>query len=64
MFAVPADTPETVPVVEPTEATPALLLDQNPPEVISVSVVDEPAHTLNIPVMATGMGFTVNELLV
>ena len=45
MFAVPADTPETIPEEE-TVATPVLPLAHVPPEVASVKVVVVPEHTL------------------
>jgi hypothetical protein len=58
MMLVPALTPVTVPPV-PTVATAPLLLLHAPPEVASLSVVDEVAHTLNVPAIGTGVVFTV-----
>ena len=49
MVAVPADMPDTIPVL-PTVATEALLLVQLPPGVISIKVVAAPAHTVARPV--------------
>jgi hypothetical protein len=44
MFTTPADTPLTIPVVSPTVATDILLLVQLPPDVVLVSVIDEPTQ--------------------
>ena len=57
MVELPAVTPATVPEV-PTVAF-ALLLLQVPLPVASLRVVAEPAHTLIVPVIAAGNGFTV-----
>jgi len=54
---VPAVTPVTVPD-EPTVALPLPEL-HTPPPVPSLRVVARPAHTLSVPVMAAGVGFTV-----
>ena len=59
MVAKPAVTPVTIPVVEPTVATAVLLLLQVPPVVASVSVLEEPAQTVSIPLM----GLTANEAI-
>ena len=59
MIGLPADTPVTTPVVEPTVANPVLLLLQVPPPVISLNIVVEPVQTLAVPVMAAGNGLTV-----
>ena len=58
---VPADTPVRVPVVPPETmvATPVLTLLHVPPLVPSLSIVVEPWHTLAVPVIAAGNGFTV-----
>jgi len=54
---VPALIPVTIPV-EPTEAPPELL--HVPPAVASVIViVDPPAHTTELPLIAAGSAFTV-----
>jgi hypothetical protein len=63
MIAVPGLTPLTTPV-EPTVAMDKLLLAHTPPAVVSARVVVEPAHTLIVPVMLTGNGFTVTTVVV
>lgn len=56
---VPADTPVTIPVVPPINATPVALLLQVPGALASVSGVVSPAHTSNVPLIRAGNGFTV-----
>ena len=51
IIQVPAVTPVTTPVEEPTVAIPVLLLLQLPPEVVSDKVLVEPTQTLAIPLM-------------
>jgi hypothetical protein len=51
--------PKTTPVVEPTEATDALLLLHVPPEVASLKDTVEPSQTLDGPVMDAGNGLIV-----
>jgi len=51
IVAIPADTPVTIPVVEPTVAIELLLLLHVPPEDVSLSVVFEPLHIKLIPVI-------------
>lgn len=51
--------PVTTPVVPPTAATEKLLLLQEPPGVALESNVDEPAHTVLLPVMGAGAVITV-----
>lgn len=63
MVAVPADTPVTAPVVDPTVATPGLPLVQVPPEVPSVKVVEEPTQTLAVPPIVAGSGLMVTALI-
>jgi hypothetical protein len=58
MLGIPAATPVTTPVAGFTVAKEVLLLLHVPPPVASVSVSDEPAHTLVPPMMDTGEGFT------
>lgn len=58
MVAVPAETPVTTPVEEPTVATPVLPLLHVPNNVASSSVVVELTHTVIVPVMAAGSGLT------
>ena len=48
---VPAASPLTVPVDEPTIATAVLLLLQVPPVVASDKVIEEPVQTVAVPVM-------------
>jgi hypothetical protein len=57
--AVPGLTPETLPPI--TEATAPLLVDHPPPEVASVSNVEDPAQTAFVPTIEFGSGFTVKE---
>lgn len=59
IVAVPADCPVTIPVNEPTVATVTSLLLQLPPELVEVSVVVCPTHTVAVPVMAPGPEFIV-----
>ena len=55
---MPIVTPVTIPVTEPIVALP-LLLVQVPPAVASVNAVVKPKHTVKVPDMAEGKGFTV-----
>ena len=48
---MPAETPVTIPVEEPTVAIAVLLLLQWPPAVESVSGLVEPTQTIVVPVM-------------
>jgi len=61
--AVPWDTPVTTPVDSPTVATAALLVDHVPPAVPSPSDVVEPTQTTGIPVIDSGIEFTVTVLV-
>jgi hypothetical protein len=54
IIAVPAITPVTIPVREPTVAIVVLLLDQVPPPVESLNMVVEPTHTDVSPVIIGG----------
>lgn len=58
MIAVPAVTPVTIPVAEPT-VTAALVVLHTPPAIGSLSVTDDPMHTAGGPVTAEGVAFTV-----
>jgi hypothetical protein len=58
MVTVPGLTPVSTPVVPPIVATP-LVLDHVPPPVASVSVIEEPAHTLPGLAMEAGSELTV-----
>jgi hypothetical protein len=60
---VPASTPPTIPVEEPTVALAVVLLVHVPPVVELKSVVVPPAHTLSVPPIAAGRGFTVIDVV-
>ena len=55
---MPALTPVTIPV-DPIVATPVDKLDHVPPPVASANVVVDAAHTVVVPVIIAGNGFTV-----
>jgi hypothetical protein len=55
--------PVTTPVVATTVATDVLLLLHVPPPGVSPSGVVYPEHTVFVPVIAVGNGFTVNTAL-
>ena len=59
MSTLPALTPVTTPVPAPTVAVDEFELLHEPPAVASDNVVVEPAHTLNVPLIAAGVGSTV-----
>lgn len=59
ILSVPAETPVTVPVPEPTDARAGLLLLHVPPEGEELSVVLPPTHTDDAPDMADGVASTV-----
>jgi len=59
---VPAVTPVTTPVVEPTVAFP-LLLVQVPPDGVQFSEVVELAQTVKVPVIVPGLVETVTVIL-
>jgi hypothetical protein len=59
MMAVPDDSPETKPEVEPTVATPVDPELQMPPLVASLNIVSYPAQTEGIPDMSAGNALTV-----
>lgn len=56
---MPAATPVTTPEPLPTVATAALLVVQDPPVEAELSVVVDPAHTEDTPLMLSGKGLTV-----
>ena len=58
MVVAPADTPYTVPLVF-TVATDVVRLDQVPPDVPSVSVVDVPLHSVDEPEIAATTGTVI-----
>ena len=62
-MAVPADTPETIPVVEPALATARLLLVHVPPGTPSVNTLVDPVHIDVIPVIAPGVATTFTALV-
>ena len=64
MVVVPASTPLTTPEPVPIVATRVLLLVQLPPVAASVKDVVKPTHTLVVPVMADGNGFTVTGVVI
>jgi hypothetical protein len=59
MPVVPARIPVTTPLITPTVPTVGTLLAHAPPGVALASVVVEPSHTCNVPVILAGSGFTV-----
>ena len=63
MVVVPAATPDTTPVDEPTVATLEVLLLHVPPPA-SVNVIAAATQTLVAPVMADGSGSTVTTRVV
>lgn len=60
MVSVPAVCPVTIPLI--TEAV-VLLLPHIPPATLSVSVMEEPAHTLDGPFMLPGVESIVTVLV-
>ncbi len=56
---VPAATPDTTPLPEPTVDTDVVPLLHVPPAVALLSVVVSPAQTLFVPDMEAGKGLTV-----
>ena len=59
-MVVPDATPVRKPDPDHMVATPVALLNHTPPAVASVIVMEDPAHTVNVPPIAAGFGFTVN----
>ena len=59
VLVVATTPPVTTPVDSPTVAIPVALLLHVPPPVPSVSVVVNPEHTVRVPLIAVGNGFTV-----
>ena len=59
----PASSVEAEPV-EPTVAIEVVLLLHVPPPESELNVVVAPGHTLNVPVMAAGNGYTVTTFVV
>jgi hypothetical protein len=63
MIAVAPVTPVMIPVDEPARAMVPLLLLQVPPGVLLLNVVVEPAQNTIVPVIASGIGFTVTVVV-
>lgn len=59
MIAVPAETGDTTPVSEPTEATAGILLLHVPPGVADVNVTFVPMQDASTPVGVAGSGLMV-----
>lgn len=59
---MPAAIPVTVPPAD-TDATAALLLLHVPPPGVQLIAIASPWHTTPGPLIAVGMGITVNDLL-
>jgi len=59
MVAVPADTPDTMPVDDPTVATEVAELDQEPPGVVLVQVWEEPVQMGVEPAMVCVTGVPI-----
>lgn len=64
MVTMPAATPVTMPVDDPTVAVPVAPEDHVPPLVASASVSVLPTHTPPAPVIAAGMGYAVTVVVV
>lgn len=60
MVEVPTAALVTTPVAEPIVATEVLDDDHVPPETELLNVVPVPIHVAAVPVIAAGVGFTVN----
>ena len=61
---VPADTPVTTPVADPTVASGGMLLYQKPPPVASVRLVVLPTQTVSEPEILAGAASTVTTAVV
>ncbi len=64
IIAVPADTPVTRPLSDPTIATPGVAEVHNPPDTASDNVIVDNAQTVLGPLMATGEGLTVTIVVI
>jgi hypothetical protein len=63
MIAVPAPSPETVPVLaEPVTVATAVLVLVHGPVPLDESVVTSPSHTDKVPVMTDGRLLTVTSI--
>ena len=56
---MPAATPVTLPLADPTVATAGADDVHVPPAIVFVNVVDDPVQVLNVPAIADGVVFTV-----
>ena len=63
MLAVPAVIPDTMPLPEPIVATEVLSLVHAPPADASVKSDVVSAHSVLLPEIATGVGFTVTTVV-
>ena len=63
ILSVPAVTPVTTPLEEPTTATDDDDVLHTQPEVAEVRVMEEPSHRVDGPDIAAGSGFTVISLV-
>jgi hypothetical protein len=63
MVVVPGDTPVTIPVDEPIVATPVVLLLQEPPPVLLVSVIVDPGHTVVGPTIGPAADITLTVVV-
>ena len=59
MYATPSKELVITPDVEPISAIVISVLDQIPPGVAFDKVIDDPLHTVVVPVIIAGIGFTV-----
>lgn len=59
IVALPAATPDTIPVLAPTDAIAALLLLHVPPLTVLVNVAVLPTQAFVLPPIADGLAFTV-----
>ena len=64
MVAIPPDTPETIPELLPTVATPVELLVQVPPPGVEANVDVDPTHKWSEPVIADGAVITVTVAVI
>ena len=60
---MPAETPVTIPVDEPTDAMDALLVDHVPPETASLIVMLLPTARVVMPEMGSAAGLTVTVMV-
>jgi hypothetical protein len=61
MFATPAATAETIPLLLPTLATPVLLLVHIPPDTVLLKEVEAPAHIAVVPESVPAVADVVTE---